>query len=382
MFVFVFGYFRLDLCRFYLFGVTINSLTYISVAKVTTELFSEESSRGVARGSNEQTLDYKNLKGEDISNSSGVESATLESSNQSSELSALDSITSSQLPDITALENIQLELEKLHDTVNSTEVEGVETIVVTTSQGAETSTGSTHLEGVLPGTSLLTSTVHHNGTKVAPAKTLISTDKSSTETTTTVLPGQTLLRRPGVPGQVVTKVIITKNPGSGKVQAMPTVSGGGSAAGTNTATSEIVLSAPVTSQLLAAHAQSTAAGSGSVNNPTNIVVTQASLLSPTKLGSSIQTSSTTPTKLIFTSKGLTTGRSPTKIAIPLNTQSPQKILQSGQFKIVSASSLGGATTTAASGGIQPKKLTFSPQKVIIRPQQPGTTGVSLTQWIN
>ena len=348
------------------------------MAKVTTELFSEESSGGAARGNNEQILDYKNLKGEDISNSSGVESATLESSNQSSELSALDSTTSSQLPDITALENIQLELEKLHDTVNSTEVEGVETIVVT-SEGADTSTGSANLQGILPGASLLTSTVH-NGKKLAPAKSLLNTDKISTENTTTVLPGQTLLRRPGVPGQVVTKVIITKNPGTGKVQAMPTGSGGGSAAGTNAATSEIVLSAPVTSQLLAAHAQSTASGAGSVNNPASIVVTQTSLLSPTKLGSSIQTSSTTPTKLIFTSKGLTTGRSPTKIAIPLNTQSPQKILQPGQFKIVSASSLGGATSTAASGGIQPKKLTFSPQKVIIRPQL-GATGVSLRREI-
>ena len=150
---------------------------------------------------------------------------------------------------------------------------------------------------------------------------------------------------------------------------MPLGSTGASVAGTNTA-SEIVLSAPVTSQLLAG--QST----GCVSHPVSVVVTQASLLSPTKLVSALPTS-TTPTKLIFTSKGLGTAvRSPTKIAIPLNTQSPQKLLQSGQFKIVSASTISGATNTAATGGIQPKKLTFSPQKVIIRPQQPGSTGVS------
>ena len=183
----------------------------ILVAKVTTELFSEEGSTGgAARENNVQTLDYKNLKGEDISNSSGVESATLESSNQSSVLSALDSTTSSQLPDIGALENIQLELEKLQETVNSSEASGVETIVVTASQCVNTSFGgSSNLQEILPGTSLLTGTIH-NGTKASPAKSLLSTDKSNSETT--ILPGQTLLKRPGTQGQVVTKVIITKNP--------------------------------------------------------------------------------------------------------------------------------------------------------------------------
>ena len=243
----------------------------------------------------------------------------------------------------------------------------METFVVTASQGVNTSSGgSNNLQEFLPGTSLLTGTVH-NGAKVSTTKSLLSTGKSSAETT--LLPGQTILKRPGVPGQVVTKVIITKNPGAGKVQAMPTGSTGGSVAGTHT-TSEIVLSAPVTSQLLAGQSV------GGAKNPSSVVVSQTSLLSPTKLVSALPTS-TTPTKLIFTSKGLATAvKSPTKIAIPLNTQSPQKLLQSGQFKIVSASTLGGATNTATSSGIQPKKLTFSPQKVIIRPQQPGSAGVS------
>ncbi len=336
-------------------------LFHVSVAKVTTELFNEERSTAAnGSGAVSQTLDYKNLKGlpvHETSNSSGIESGVLESSNQSSELSALDSTTSSQLPDIAALENIQFELDKLQDTVNSTDISEVETIVVTATSQGETSHSGDSLQEIPPGASLLTGTVSNSGQ--ISAKSLLNTSGNTgssigSEATATVLPGQTLLKRPGAPGQVVTKVIITKNPGTvcGRTQAMQT----GAAA---TGTSEIVLSAPATSQLLG------------VNTGTSITLTQANLLSsPTRLATA-----TTPTKVILTSKSLTTGKSPTKIAIPINPQSPQRILQSGQFKIVSAQSVGGATSTVTPGGIQPKKLTFSPQKVIIRPQQPGATGV-------
>ncbi len=328
------------------------------MAKVSSGLFSEESGSAGANGTGTevQTLDYKNLK-EDSSNSSGVESATLESSSQSSDLSALESTTSSQLPDITALENIQFELEKLQDVGQEAEVE---TVVVATS----TNQGRLQQFSLSPGASLLPGSTAGHTVQISPAKSLLNTPavaKGSVAeaATTTVLPGQTLLKRPGAPGQVVTKVIITKNPNSGKTQAMPSGSTVGAAAVSGA--SEIVFSAPVTPQILAAVNNSNASG---------VVVTQASLLSPTKLATS-----TTPTKLIFSGKTFTAGKSPTKIAIPINQQSPQKLLQSGQFKIVSAQSIGGVTSTVTSGGIQPKKLTFSPQKVIIRPQQPGASGV-------
>ncbi len=184
-----------------------------------------------------------------------------------------------------------------------------------------------------------------------------STASGSTPSVGKVLPGQTLLKKTTPSGQVVTKVIVKQNPSVSKPQVMSTgyaVSG---------STSDIILEAPAGGQVL-----STAAGKSLIGplSPTNTIkVSQTSLLSPTR---TVTVQPTTPSKQIILNKvAFSPGKSPTKIAIPLNTQSPSKILQSGQFKIVSAT-----TTTTSSA----KKLTFSPQKVIIRQQPSGAVSFS------
>lgn len=286
-----------------------------------------------------------------------------------------------QLSDLDTLETIQAELDALQDPVISAATSQQILISAATSQQAHIPQHVT----VEPtsAVSLLSSHASVAAAQVASAvetlnsKQFILGSVRNEPIVYTSIAGQgdpsSIVKRPltasaGLStGQVVTKVIITKNPSTQQPQALPS----GSASQPMQYVLTTVGSSSETGTL--------SLSQGTPTTPTKtITLTGSSLLSPTRLVSALPN---TPTKLaIGTKLTLSPVRSPTKITmVPVSAKSPQRIAPApGQqyitmvAKTVNSGSLP-TTTISTAIATKPSTITMSPSKVLFKQQVPGVS---------
>ena len=172
---------------------------------------------------------------------------------------------------------------------------------------------------------------------------------------------QAIVKRPGAntTGQVVTKVIITKNPNTNQPQPVPVSLHANHSAIFATSVPQVLNAAPA----------------GTLTPTKTISISQGGILSPSK---GLVSLTGTPIKQGANKIAISPVKTPTKITMIPIAKSPQKIVPfPGQnvFTMV-AKTVASATNTVTSSHSKPATITMSPSKVIIK-QQPQVSFISV-----
>ena len=287
-----------------------------------------------------------------------VEPTNLETAN----LNASDFPT--QLSDLATLESIQAELDRIQNSSEDGDnIAASTSSLITLSSPAVTMTsadGASFVGSLSDGSNIVTTSNAQGGTQIVnvlqdDTQVLSDNVKQTVHNIQTKRP----LAAVSNSGQVVTKVIITKNPNQTQPVAIPV------------SNQQIVM--------MGSQGLTTVSHQMGLGSPTKTITINPSLLqSPTKYITALPGS---PTKFISGQKiALSPVKTPTKITmIPVSSmsKSPQRIVTStGQVLTMVAKAQSGSTSLTSASSTRPATITMSPSKVILK-QQPITVSYHL-----